>query len=347
MIFIPELPRIAHNGLHGYGLLFEKLPDIVIVDLNMPVMDGYEFIEKTVKKFPSLPVIIISGVGKVSDAIKAIQAGAWDFISKPIADMNIILHTIEKCREKVKLIDENKRYHNNLEELVAVRTRQLELVKRQVVTCLGKASEFKDTETGYHVQRVGEMSFLLAEKLGLDISLCKLIRDAATMHDVGKIGIPDVVLLKKGKLDPDEWEIMKEHSFLGCKILSSHNENLANEICTPEFLLKDNTEDDLLLVAKKIALFHHERWDGSGYPYNLKGDSIPIEARIVAITDVYDALSSARPYKKLYEEVVCLEIIKEGKGTQFDPEIVDLFFDNIDFIHAIKKRLSDNEELVL
>ncbi len=333
--------RVAYDGGEGYASLLEKTPDIVIADLNMPVMNGYEFIAKAAEAFPDLPVVVISGVGRVSEAIQAIRAGAWDFISKPVTDMEVVLYTLEKNMEKAKLISDNKRYQENLEELVKIRTRQLDIVKKQVIACLGKASEFKDTETGLHVQRVGEISRLLAEKMGLEHNFCSLIRDAATMHDVGKIGIPDAVLLKSGPLDNDEWAAIKEHSLLGCKILSPYYEGLTGKICTPEYLLARHGNDDLMLVAKRIALFHHEKWDGKGYPYGLKGDTIPVEARITAIADVYDALSSDRPYKKAFCIEECLAIMRDERGTHFDPEIIDLFFENIEAIIDIESRLKD------
>ena len=333
--------RIAFNGKDGYDALFDKVPDVVLVDLSMPEMDGYEFIEKALLEFPNLPIIVISGVGKISDAMEAIHKGAWDFLAKPLRDMSVVLYTIEKCMERVKLKADNKHYQENLEELVEIRTRQLEIVKQQVVACLGKASEFKDTETGLHVQRVGEISYLIARKLGLNENFCALIRDAATMHDVGKIGIPDAVLLKNGPLNETEWETVKEHSLLGCKILSPYHDNITNKICTPEYLLKSDKNTDLLLIAKRIALFHHEKWDGRGYPYGLKSTDIPVEARIVALADVYDALSSHRPYKEAFCKEECLGIITESRGTHFDPEIVDLFLDNYNIIMEIEKHLVD------
>lgn len=332
---------VAYNGEEGYNTLLNDLPDAVIADLAMPVMDGYEFITKVVIDFPDLPIIVISGVGKISEAMNAIRAGAWDFISKPIADLDVVLYTLKQNLEKAKLIKDNKKYHEHLEEMVDLRTRQLEIVKKQVIACLGKASEFKDTETGLHVHRVGEISRILAEKKGLGKTFCALIRDAATMHDVGKIGIPDAILLKSGPLNNDEWAAVKEHSLLGCRILTPYYENLTGKICTPDYLLGNKNSDDLLIIARRITLFHHERWDGSGYPYGLKGEVIPIEARITAIADVYDALSSTRPYKAALSAEECLSIIKSEKGTHFDPEIADLFFENIDVILDIENRLED------
>ena len=333
--------RTAVNGKEGLSLLEEKRPDLVIVDLNMPVMDGYEFIKQTRENYPDMPIIVLSGVGLVEDAMDAIREGAWDFISKPVSDMQIVLHTVKKCLEKARLIHENERYHNHLESLVIERTRQLENTKKQILNCLGKAAEFKDNETGHHVMRVGQMSYLLACAINLDPKFCKIIRDASPMHDVGKIGIVDKVLLKKGGLDAEEWEHMKKHVCFGCTILTADGDNPDDIICSPQPLLAEDDGLDVLTVAKRIALFHHERWDGQGYLFGLAGETIPIEARIVSLVDVYDAVSSKRPYKEPFPEHQCQEIIKSGSGTQFDPAIVEAFFENIEDIIRIKKQFMD------
>jgi putative two-component system response regulator len=252
-----------------------------------------------------------------------------------------VIHAIEKCMEKVRLIRENKHYQTHLEELVQVRTKQIEITKRQIIHCLGKASEFKDNETGNHVIRVGEISFLIARELGFDEDLCRLIHQAAPMHDVGKIGISDSILLKNGPLNDAEWKHMQSHITCGCEILSPADFEGKSKPCSPEALLKNATPADILDAAKRVALFHHERWDGKGYLHGLKGEQIPIEARIVSIADVYDAVSSKRPYKEAYPETKCQAIIREGKGTQFDPEIVDVFLNSIRAIVDIKNRFAD------
>lgn len=333
--------RTASNGLEGLNAVSEKKPDIVLVDLNMPVMDGYTFIERISRIHDDLPVVVLSGVGLVSEAMKAIKAGAWDFLSKPISDMEVVVHAIDKCMEKVNLLKENRHYQEHLEDLVRKRTEQLEMTKRQIINCLGKASEFKDNETGNHVIRVGEISWVLARGLGYNDALCQLIRQAAPMHDVGKIGIADKVLLKNGKLNAEEWEHMKSHVHFGCEILSPAGGSDSSKRCTLEDLLADSDSEDILDAAKRIALFHHERWDGNGYLYGLKKGQIPIEARIVTIADVYDAVSSKRPYKEAFPEEKCQAIIRDGSGTQFDPAIVEVFFDTIGTIVDIKNRFMD------
>ncbi|MCK5311543.1 MAG: response regulator [Desulfobacteraceae bacterium] len=333
--------RTAVNGQEGLTLVKEKTPDIVIVDLNMPVMDGYEFIKQAKEMHPILPIIALSGVGLIDEAMSAIRAGAWDFISKPVSDMQVVFHTIEKCLEKAHLIQENKKHQEHLEELVTQRTLQLENTKKQIINCLGKAAEFKDNETGLHVVRVAEMSYLLAQSMGLDEKFCKIIRDASPMHDVGKIGILDKVLLKKGSLNGKEWEHMKQHVNFGCSILSTEGEHDLDPACSPDELLKEDKGLEILTVAKRIALFHHECWDGKGYPFKLAGEKIPVEARIVSLVDVYDAVSSKRPYKEPFPERQCQDIIKQEAGTKFDPLIVDAFFNNLDGILDIKQRFLD------
>lgn len=333
--------RCAYNGKEGLSLLQEKTPDIILVDLKMPVMGGYEFIEKTKELHPDLPIIVLSGVGLVDDAIKAMQAGAWDFIPKPIPQLQVIVHTIERCLEKVKLKRENIIYQNTLEEIVESRTKQVISTKMRILQCLGKAAEFKDNETGNHVVRVGQMSMILAQGLGLPDNFCQVISDAAPMHDIGKIGIMDSVLLKNGKLDDKEWDHMKQHVKIGYDILSTGDYDSYHKKNFPQSLLEDDGGTEILTVAKRIALFHHERWDGKGYLLGLLKDEIPIEARIVSLVDVYDAVSSKRPYKEPFPEEKCRQIIKEGSGSQFDPDVVDVFFNNLDQIAHIKNSLCD------
>jgi putative two-component system response regulator len=254
--------------------------------------------------------------------------------------MQILLHVIEQCLEKARLVKDNQRYQEHLEALVAERTRELEQTQRQILNCLGKAAEFKDSQTGSHVCRVAQMSYLIARGLGLDKTYSRVIRDAAPMHDVGKIGIHDDVLLKCGRLDADEWEQMKAHVNIGCTILCTGDSGDVDQTCFTDLLANPDQDVGLLTVAKRIALFHHERWDGNGYPLGLAAEMIPIEARIVGLVDVYDALSSKRPYKDPFPEARCQKLIEEGSGTQFDPAVVFAFFENLDGILRIKQRLA-------
>ena len=330
----------AGNGKEGLALIEAHNPDAVIVDLHMPIMDGYEFIKQAKAVHPDLPIIIMSAEGMIDKAMEAIRAGGCDFVSKPVLDMRVLLHTVEQCLYKANLIKENQRYQHHLEELVVERTNELQQTKKQILNCLGKAAEFKDSQTGAHVCRVAEMSFLVARGLGLDKLFCETIRDAAPMHDVGKIGIHDDVLLKNGRLDGQEWEHMKEHVRIGCTILCSGDDGNVNQTCFEELLLDQKRDVSILTVAKRIALFHHERWDGKGYPFGLAEELIPIEARIVGMVDVYDAMSSRRPYKQPFAEDHCQDVIRKGAGQEFDPAVVEAFFNNLNGILAIKNKFA-------
>jgi putative two-component system response regulator len=311
----------------------------VIVDLNMPVMDGYSFIPQAREIAPDIPIVVLSGVGVVEDALRAIRLGAWDFITKPLHTMDILRHTLDKVLERARLLKENRRHQENLEELVRVRTAEVESTRRQVVQRLGRAAEYKDNETGTHVIRVGEISCLLARAMGLPEERCEMLRECAPLHDVGKIGIPDCILLKPGKLDAREWEIMRQHCTYGCEILGPLiSKEEARLACSATCLTADVDGNEFLHLARVLALCHHERWDGSGYPLGLKGEAIPQEARIVTVVDVYDALASHRPYKAALPHDECLAILRQGSGTQFAPQVVDAFFANLPAILAIRER---------
>lgn len=336
-------PLEAANGLEGLERMRAALPDLdaVLLDLNMPVLDGYGFLAEAVVEAPELPIVVLSGVGVVDDALKAVRLGAWDYLTKPLGNLKALDHTLAKVLEKARLIRENKTYQENLEQLVRQRTAELERTRRQIMHRLSRAAEYKDNETGHHVIRVGEIAAVLARALGFDDAHCANIRDCAPLHDIGKIGIPDAILLKPGKLDAAEWHVMRQHCRFGCEILGPlTSTGETDQSC----LLWDKPSADgneLLDLARRLALLHHERWDGSGYPLGLKGDQIPLEARIVAVVDTYDALISKRPYKPPFPEEQCLAIIRESAGSHFDPAVVDVFFQNIDAIRAIRRHWQD------
>ena len=334
----------AENGKDGLEVLRENLEiiDAVIVDLNMPVMDGYSFIPEAVELAPEIPIVVLSGVGVVSDAIRAMRLGAWDFISKPLHDFSIMDYTLEKVFDRARLIRENRMYQENLEALVQERTAELEFERRQIMQRLSRAAEFKDNETGYHVIRVGEISALLSRTLGFSDERCDLMRESAPLHDVGKIGIPDNILLKPGKLDDEEWKIMRKHCVYGCEILGPlTSKEEATKICSDPLQGGEGDKNEALRMARILALCHHERWDGKGYPNGLEGDEIPLEARIVAVVDVYDALCSDRPYKKAFTSEESLDIIKQGSGTQFDPRVVKALLDNAAAVAEIRRRWAE------
>ncbi|WP_461208565.1 HD-GYP domain-containing protein [Desulfocurvus sp. DL9XJH121] len=330
----------AENGRQGLDVLAEdpQAVEAVIVDLNMPIMDGYAFIPHALKLAPETPIVVLSGVGVVEDAVRAVRLGAWDYITKPLQDMEILYHAISKALERARLKRENRMYQENLEKLVKERTAELETSRRQVMQRLSRAAEYKDNETGLHVIRVGEISALLGRAMGLSEERCEMLRDCAPLHDVGKIGIPDSILLKPGKLDEAEWEVMRRHCAFGCEILAPLGEGRrAGEFCADPMLATNaGTDDPLLHLARTLALLHHERWDGTGYPFGLRGEDIPLEARIVSVVDVYDALASERPYKRAFSDEDSLAIIADGSGAQFDPKVVQAFAANREAIIAIR-----------
>jgi putative two-component system response regulator len=270
--------------------------------------------------------------------------GARDFVTKPIESLQLVGNTIEKALEAAELIRQNRDYQQNLEKKVVQRTIELEEIKRQLLYSLGKSAEYRDNETGRHVIRVGKICTLLGTAVGMAASVANTFGEAAPLHDIGKIGIADHILLKPGRLTGDEWVTMKTHCEIGCDILRHHSS--LKEISTMNYMeiisqAHDYERLPLLDMAMVIALCHHERWDGSGYPVKLVGNEIPLISRIVSVVDVYDALGSERLYKSPLPEEKCQQIILEGRGSHFDPEIVDIFFANIGEILAIKREWMD------
>ena len=335
----------AGDGAEGLEIFHTEKPDVLLVDLNMPRIDGFGVLKVVHEKSPDTPIIVISGIGIVNDAIRAIRLGAWDYLTKPIVDLDILAHTLEKAFERERLIRENREYKRELEEKVKRRTLQLQYANRslqrtqqEIVRVLGRAGEYRDNETGKHVIRVSKYCKMMAQMIGLSETQIDLIERTSPLHDIGKIGIPDSILLKPGPLDREEWEIMQKHCEYGFHILS------ASRSATYDALDHEkNTEEAeaLLKMARKIALYHHEKWDGSGYPNGLKEDEIPIEARITAIADIYDALGSDRSYKKAFAEEKCQSIVRDLSGSHLDPSIVAAFFQSIDEILSIKHEWKD------
>lgn len=295
-------------------------PDLVLLDINMPHLDGYQVMERLkALNDPLLPPIVILTAQNSKDyLLRALAAGARDFISKPF-DRNELLMRVRNLLDAQlahRLIHEQKQV---LEEMVETRTEELRHTRLQVVRRLGMAAEYRDEETGYHILRMSHISALLAQSMGWNGADCELMLNASPMHDIGKIGIPDAILLKPGKFEPLEWEIMKTHAAIGGKLL-------------------DGDDSDLMNMAREIALTHHEKWDGSGYPNGLAGEEIPQAGRIAALADVFDALTSARPYKKAWTIGDAVNLIEENRGTHFDPALVDVFLQQLPSILQIRDR---------
>ena len=323
----------ATNGQQALDQLeAEPHIDVILLDLEMPVMDGYETITRIKQSFSwrDIPVIVVTA--GTHEVTRMLTLGANDFIAKPYNPDELRLRVMNHVRSK-KLSDMAKDMNSVLEAEVVKKTAALQKALSQSLEAeyeislrLGRAAEFRDMETGMHTRRISELSKLLAQLNGMSEDKCEILRFASPLHDVGKIGIPDRILLKPGKLDQTEFDIMKLHTTIGSKILSE----------AENFPVID--------AGGVIALQHHEKWDGSGYPAGLKGEEIDLFARIVSVVDVFDALSSARPYKKAFPLDKALGIMEEGRGEFFDPTLLDLFLNNIEKFIAIRETLKDAPE---
>jgi putative two-component system response regulator len=303
----------------------QQRTDLILLDINMPHLDGFGVMEQLKALDDPLfpPVVILTAQHGQDFLLRALNAGARDFITKPF-DRNELLARVRNMLDAHlahRLIYEQK---DVLDEMVQVRTDELRRTRLQVVQRLSRAAEYRDNETGNHILRMSHISALLAKAIGWDEADCELMLHASPMHDIGKIGIPDHILLKPGKFEPDEWEIMKTHSTIGFHIL-------------------DGDDSDLIVWASQIALTHHEKWDGSGYPQGLSGEAIPLAGRIAALADVFDALTSSRPYKKAWTVEAAVDLVKEKRGIHFDPDLVDVFLEQLPEILIIRDQFSEPE----
>lgn len=305
-------------------LTYKQEPvDLILLDINMPFLTGYEVMEQLFAlQDPLLPPIIVLTAQSGRDFLmKALQSGARDFISKPFDRFELLARVRNMLDAQLAL---RMTHHQKgvLEELVRQRTQEVVASRLEVVRRLGRAAEYRDNETGKHVLRMSHSCALLAQHCGLSAERCEIILHASPMHDIGKIGISDTILLKPGRLTPEERAIMETHVLIGADIL-------------------DGAKTELLEVARTIALTHHEKWDGSGYPNQIKGEAIPLEGRICAIADVFDALTSERPYKKAWSVEEAVANLKGNKGLHFDPELVDVFTGILPEILSINERFKD------
>ncbi|CAH1749118.1 Two-component system response regulator [Thauera humireducens] len=294
----------ARDGEKALQLAADERPHLILLDVMMPGLNGLETCRrlKSGTTTRAIPVIFVTALSEASDESAGFDAGAVDYITKPVSPAVV--------RARVRT------------HLSLVRMDELQQTRLQIIQCLGRAAEYRDNETGLHVVRMSHYSRILALAAGLGEARAEEIMNAAPMHDIGKIGIPDAVLLKAGPLDETERSIMQEHVRMGAEILGEH-------------------DSPLLRMARSIALAHHEKYDGSGYPAGLAGEAIPIEARIVAIADVFDALTSVRPYKKAWTVDDAIALLQREKGRHFDPVLVDLFIDQLAAILEIKERYAE------
>lgn len=293
------------NPLAGLDWLKNNHWDLLLLDLDMPELHGFDLLEQ-LPPHECQPVIILTALGGASDRQRGLQLGANDYLCKPL-DLSELLLRIRNNLQQGLTYQKLKHERDRLDQKVIERTRQLQESFESVIHTMTRAAAFKDNETGDHINRIGEMAALMARQLGKSAAWVEEIRLAAPMHDVGKIGVPDAILNKPGKLSAEERVAMNTHARIGYEILHA----------------ADNCS--LVQMAAEIALNHHEHWDGSGYPQGRKGEEIPLAARIVAICDVYDALRASRPYKTPWSASEALAYIRTQSGTHFERGLVDIF----------------------
>lgn len=281
--------------------------DLILLDMRMPVLDGLSILTllQDAIRQEGLPIIVLTAQTERETRLEALARGARDYLVKPF-DNDEVLFRIHNALETHFLYQERENEAERLEIMVQQRTAELIETQFELVRCLARAGEFRDSDTGSHILRVSVGCHLLAAAAGLPRKTVELIRYAAMMHDIGKIGVPDQILLKPGKLTPEEFESIKTHCRYGVEILGDYDAEVTQ-------------------LARSIAYSHHERWDGAGYPCGLAGEAIPVEGRITAIIDVFDALTSERPYKAAYSAAEAIAVIRDGAGTLFDPQLVDCF----------------------
>ncbi len=298
-------------------------PDLVVVDYMMPGLNGTQFTRCFREKFFDTPVLMVTANHEVELRHDALQQGVTDFLTKPLDNAEFLA----RARNMLALRKSHKLLANRAEQLadeVRKATEQIVLQERETIFCLSKAAEYRDPETGAHIVRMAHYSRHIARVLGLPEEQQELLLEAAPMHDIGKVGTPDLILLKPGKLTPDEFAVMKQHAEIGYEILNSGS-------------------SPLLKVAAEIARTHHEKFDGSGYPRGLKGTDIPLFGRIVAVADVFDALTSERPYKKAWSVEQATQLLRDGAGKHFDPACVDAFLADFHAVLAIKEKFVDED----
>jgi len=330
----------ATDGETALEMVENNPPDVILLDLMMPGMDGFE-VCKRLKQNPEthhIPVIIITGMSDRDSNVRAVEAGADDFLIKPFD--RVLLEARIKTSVKTKVLhDELIQYKHELEDKVVERTGQVVLTQQVTVFSLAKLAESRDNETGDHLERIRSYARELSEEMiameqyrdTLDSSFVDEMYKSTPLHDIGKVGIPDRILLKPGKLTAEEFDIMKHHSMIGGDTLKAADIEAGR--------------DSFLAMGRDIAYYHHEKWNGQGYPFGLAGEEIPLCARITALADVYDALSSRRPYKEPFSHEKSKAIILEGRGSHFDPDVVDAFLTREEQFLDIRESFQGSGEL--
>lgn len=328
------------DGRKAMTLIRDERPDCILLDLMMPFVTGLDVLDE-LRHDPTtahIPAIILTAVTDHKVRCEALQRGATDFLNKPVDPAELAPRVVNVLTAKAYQ-DQLVRYNHDLEAAVRERTRQLEQAYREIGLVLARAAEYRDNDTGLHVVRVGRYARLIGEELGIVGDEADLLERAAQLHDVGKIGIPDSILLKPGRLTTDEFELMKRHCGFGDRILQpSTGEEMSFD---GSFGNISNGATPLLVLAHRIAKTHHEHWDGTGYPLGLKGEAIPLEGRITAVADVFDALSSKRCYKDSIPIDECFATMIAKRGNHFDPEVLDAFMRRREEVEEVLMRFGD------
>ena len=335
-----------NNPRDAFSVIQKEQPDVVLLDIMMPHVSGLDLlkIRQYSPEFQHIPFIILSASSENQVKRDALRLGATDFLAKPVDSSDLAVRVRNSLVVK-RHHDTLANYATELERQVRIRTQQIEHSREQIIHCLARAAEYRDNETGAHVIRVGKYAGIIAQELGFNEDYCHQIELAAQLHDVGKIGIPDSILLNPGRLTSEEFEVMKHHCGLGVEIMEPLAEN-GGEVVRGHAqvggFIMDGVDSPMLELAALIARTHHEKWDGTGYPMRVQGEMIPIEGRITCVADVYDALCSERPYKKAFPINKCLEIMLSERGTRFDPVVLDAFFRRLEDIERVRKAYNDD-----
>ncbi len=311
--------RLATSGDNALKLIHKNPPDLILLDIMMPGMDGYTLCQilKDDPRYRHIPVIFVTAMSETHDETHGFEVGAVDYITKPISAPVVLV------RVKTHLALHHQQMA--LEQQVKERTQELHETRLQIIQRLGRAAEYKDNETGRHVIRMSHYARIMALKAAVPEEEADLIFNAMPMHDIGKIGIPDRIILKPGPLNDEEWALMRQHPQIGADIIGVH-------------------EHPLMQYARTIALTHHEKWDGTGYPNRLVGEQIPFVGRLAALADVYDALTSKRPYKEAWSVEKAAQVIHEGAGKHFDPSLMPIFDASLDEFKTIQQRYMENHD---
>ena len=294
--------------------------DLILLDINMPHMSGFEVMDRlrAIERDSYLPILVLTAQSDYDTRLRALQSGAKDFLTKPFDNLEVLTR-IANILEVRTMHNRIREQNRELERRVQERTRELHDTRLEIIRRLGRAAEYRDNNTGQHIMRMSKYSEALAHAAGLTDGEAEMLLNASPMHDIGKIGIPDRILLKATSLDAEEKRVMETHTTIGAELLSHH-------------------PSELMQAARIIALTHHERWDGSGYPQKLRGEDIPLQGRIVALCDVFDALTTKRPYKEAYSVERSLDYLRDNSGKHFDPTLVERFMGILPQILEIKRQ---------